>query len=82
MHEGGFSLRRDRDGQIVVADPRGRRLSACPTLPGGRPDALAEPTCAQAPAPGTGERLDDLDHAVWVLAARGIASAGRHEAYF
>lgn len=49
VHEGGYTLETGAGGQITLRRPDGRRITACPTLPAGRPAALRQRRPGQPP---------------------------------
>lgn len=58
IHEGGFSVGRDREGELEFHDPNGSVLSSSPTpLPGGEAAAIAFGQ-RSAPRLPSGDRLD------------------------
>ncbi|MGH2965896.1 MAG: hypothetical protein ACRDMH_11020 [Solirubrobacterales bacterium] len=69
MHEGGFSVRRTSDDELVFLRPDGREIPPSPSLPLARTDTgsiRAHPLMT-----GTGERMDLAACVDAVFAAAG-----------
>jgi hypothetical protein len=81
VHEDGFHVQRQRDGELEFRRPDGRVLPHAPALPAVSSDGLTSEHVAAGvsvdgrglTATGTGERLD-LGYAIDVLHPRAIGS--------